>query len=268
MDRFVDRAGERAGVAEGGGLTGSVCKRARRGQILKLSWSKRRLEMGTIGTLELAHSLNAQGRLADAEALFRDVLALQPDALQALEGLGVVLYRRRADAAETTRAAIRIEPQNVVARAKLVHLLLELSDPELLDEAEEHARQVLTLAPRSCDALEQLGRVLSSQGRLSEALAYYNRALEEAPQSVSIRVSLGQLLQVCGQTDDAARILKTAESLDPNDARLHVQIGRVTLALDQTREAARHFRRAVAPRSDTGRSTLGARSLAGQGSDH
>ena len=54
------------------------------------------------GTIARAQALHVQGRLDEAEALYREALHEMPNALRALEGLGVLLFQRgRAEEAAT-----------------------------------------------------------------------------------------------------------------------------------------------------------------------
>ena len=48
--------------------------------------------MGKKSRLERAQSLHVRGRLAEAEALYREVLRVQPYQVEALEGLGVLTF--------------------------------------------------------------------------------------------------------------------------------------------------------------------------------
>src|SRR5271157_793842 len=55
-------------------------------------WKQRRSGMGKKGRLERAQSLHVRGRLAEAEAIYREVLQVQPDQVEALEGLGALTF--------------------------------------------------------------------------------------------------------------------------------------------------------------------------------
>ena len=46
-----------------------------------------------VGMLEQAQSTHAEGRLAEAAAYYGELLRSCPDAVEALEGLGVVLFQ-------------------------------------------------------------------------------------------------------------------------------------------------------------------------------
>jgi tetratricopeptide (TPR) repeat protein len=77
--------------------------------------------MATDGAIEVARGLQLQGRMIEAEALYRDLLGKQPDALKALEGLGVVLFQqgRAEEAAALFARGVAIEPQSIRFHANL-----------------------------------------------------------------------------------------------------------------------------------------------------
>ena len=133
---------------------------------------------------------------------YREAIRLRPQFVPGHINLGTVLLamHRRGEAAEALCAALRIEPDNLMALTKLGQALRELRDPDLVDEAETHCRHALALAPRVPEVLENLGQVLRLKGRLGEALECYKQGLELAPRSVSIRLSMGELLLGSGVT--------------------------------------------------------------------
>ncbi len=67
------------------------------------------------GTIDKAQAYHLQGRLAEAEALYRAVLQSRPDALRALEGLGVLAFQqgRAEEAAALFARGVRIRPDSV-----------------------------------------------------------------------------------------------------------------------------------------------------------
>jgi hypothetical protein len=46
------------------------------------------------GTIDRAQALHIQGRLDEAEALYREALRARADAVWALEGLGVLVFQQ------------------------------------------------------------------------------------------------------------------------------------------------------------------------------
>jgi tetratricopeptide (TPR) repeat protein len=193
----------------------------------------------------LAHE---QKRYADAQSACEEAIRLDPRFTAAHINLGNALMAqgRRVQAAAALREALKIEPDNLTAHTNLGEALTELGDPDLLEEAEAHARRAAELAPQSPEVLENLGHVQGRQGRLNEAIESYKQALAVAPRRVASRRSIGELLQQSGRYEDAARFLRSALTLDPRDARTHAAIGTLAFSRERYEEAATHYKAATA----------------------
>jgi tetratricopeptide (TPR) repeat protein len=196
----------------------------------------------------LGHLARDGGRHDDAVEAYREAIRRGPRFVPGYINAGTVLLalRRRAEAAEVLRAALQIEPDNLLALTTLGRTLWELMDPDLVDEAETHCRRALALAPQAPEVLTNLGQVLRLKGRFGEAIECYKRGLELAPDSVSIRISMGELLVGTGRYDDAIRVFKDVARLAPNDARLHTQLGSLAFVRQRFSEAAALNRAALA----------------------
>ena len=74
-----------------------------------------------VGMLEQAQSTHAEGRLAEAAAYYREFLRTCPNAVEALEGLGVVLYQlgRMEEATALFARGVATHPEVASLHAKL-----------------------------------------------------------------------------------------------------------------------------------------------------
>lgn len=144
----------------------------------------------------LAHALQSQGRLAEAETEYRTVLQLSPNHLDSHNNLGLIL------AAQGRR-----------------------------EEAMEHYRQALTVNPRYANALTNLGNALCVQGRYAEAIAKYESALSITPSDPRVHNALGVALFQQGKPNDAVKCYREALRLDPEhlDAYRNLGLALVTL---------------------------------------
>ncbi len=171
-----------------------------------------------------AMSLHQQGRLVDAEALYRQVLAAGPD-YRTQYLLAVLLFQQqRADEAmAAVDLALSLNPgavESVMLKGVLLQALGRAA------EALAHFADVTTRQPGQAEAWYNQGVVLAGLGRREEAVAAYDRALALQP-SVAIWANRGAAL---------TELKRYAEALDSSDA---------ALALDQTYPAAL-FNRGVA----------------------
>src|SRR5579871_3374543 len=104
--------------------------------------------MATETTAEAAQSLQLRGKTAEAENVYRELLAKQPDNLTALEGLGVLAFQqgRNDEAAHLFERGVVIAPESDRFHANLGEALRTMKrfDPALF-----HLRKAVALDPNA-----------------------------------------------------------------------------------------------------------------------
>ena len=93
------------------------------------------------------------------------------------------------------------------------------------DELIEFLRKALELNPKHPDAHNNLGNALKEQGDLDAAIASYNTALQLKPNYPDTHINLGIALKEQGDLDAAIASLKTALQLKPNHPDAHYNLG-------------------------------------------
>ena len=116
-----------------------------------------------------------QNALNQAESLYRQCLAYNPDHVDCHRGLAVLLTEtnRTNDAFTLLRNWATTSPQNSDARVELARLYEEYGDPRA---AETYLTEALTLNSRDWRAHAALGRLKEQAGDLNQALVNYQRA--------------------------------------------------------------------------------------------
>lgn len=124
--------------------------------------------------LEMAYAALTQGRLADAEAGYKEVLKTNPEERDALLGLAYLAHQggRGEGAKDFYQRVLRQEPGNPSARAGLLLQNLNSDTQDLSAGALEVAAQ----HPASAAAQSVLGHSLVRQGRLADAQMAFQRA--------------------------------------------------------------------------------------------
>ena len=204
--------------------------------------------MATDGAIEVARGLQLQGRMAEAEALYRDLLGKQPNALQALEGLGVVLFQqgRAEEAAALFARGVAIEPQSVRFHANLGESLRTI---RRFDQALDHLRKAVGLDPGDVQAWNSLGLVAFDQHRYAAALHAYREAIRLKPRFVHAHINLGNTLMALGRTGEAIDALRAALRIEPNNPLALMNLARMLSEMRDPNllvEAETVSRRAVA----------------------
>jgi len=228
--------------------------------------------------LDAAVRHHQAGRAAQAEAIYRQILDVEPDQPDALHLLGVV-YSQRGDpataidyigraigrrpreavyltnlaiayralgrldeAVASLRRAIELRPDLADAH---YHLGLTFQQRGMLDEAATCYGRVLEMEPRSVQALVGLGACLRAQGKLEEAVACYQRAIQIKPDYAQAHHNLGNVFKMGGMLDAAADAYRHAIRLAPGSARAHRSLGRLREDREEIDEAAACYRRAL-----------------------
>jgi protein O-GlcNAc transferase len=91
----------------------------------------------------------------------------------------------------------------------------------LMDEAEKAFLAALDYNPRHAKALNNLGALKESQGRIAEAVTFYHRALELAPDNVETARNLAVIYQKLDETEKAGELLAKLCAMDPANGGLY-----------------------------------------------
>ena len=165
--------------------------------------------------------MHEQGKLAQAEQLYRAILSGDGDHLGALHNLGILCFQRGDydGAVAFTREVIRQRPVSPTAYNTLAIVLKRLGR---LAEAESCCREALRLVPTYAEAHNTLGDTLTALGRFAEAEACCREALRLVPEYAEAHNNLGTVLLSLGQPEEAEICCREALRLKPgNAAALH-----------------------------------------------
>ena len=137
---------------------------------------------GDAEALRAAVALEDEGKVADAAARYREIVARHPESIVAWTNLGNA-ERRLGNTAEAERAFRKaIEVDATAARDALNNLAWLLYEQKRLDEAEPLARKaVAEPGPDSYLMLDTLARVLAAKGSCDEALTTFRHAIDAVP---------------------------------------------------------------------------------------
>ena len=117
-----------------------------------------------------------------------------------------------AGAMKAYRAALEVEPDNVIVLNNLAWLLNEQGNPEARDLAE----RAYNLAPLNASVVDTLGTVAMTQGDTARAQALLRQATNLSPRDPRLRINLARALVKSGDKAGARREL---ERVVAGDAR-------------------------------------------------
>jgi tetratricopeptide (TPR) repeat protein len=212
-----------------------------------------------------AFRLQTAGRIAEAEAAYRAVLAEEPGQIEALDLLAQ-LCRARGDLGEAlTLYAAVMKAARGSAEAASNHgvVLIELKRPA---EALASLDRALILQPGFVPALYNRGNALLGLDRFEEALRSYDRAIALDPGHVDAWYNRGNALRELRRRDEALASFRRAQALAPERADLHVNEDLTLLQMGRLREgfSAYEWRRRAAQAALPGTLWLGGEQIAGK----
>ena len=224
--------------------------------------------MASESAIDVAKGLQVQGKTAEAEILYRELLANEPDSLGALEGLGVVCFQkgRIDEAAALFARGAALAPESGRFHANLGEALRTM---RRFDQALLHLRKAAALDPSEAQTWNSLGLLASDLRRNGAALHAFREAIRLRPRFVYAHINLANTLLVMGQPTKAADALCAAISIEPNNPLALTNLGRLLSEANEPAllaEAEGVCRRAIAiaPHMTVSSSTL-AKVLARQG---
>jgi protein O-GlcNAc transferase len=243
--------------------------------------------------LQIGIAHHQAGRLGEAEAVYRQILAVQPTHPDSLHLLGTIagqvgrfdlgaeLIRRAIAASPTTpefhcnlgllfqkqrkcdqalscfQQALALSPRNPQSHFNLATALAETGD---LDQAIACYQQALALKPDYAEAHNNLGNAWEKKGKPSEAIASYQRALALQPSLSKTHNNLGNALLKQGLLDQSIACYQQAISLQPDYTEAHFNLGDAWRRMGRVDQAIASYRRALvlAPDSADAHNNLGA----------
>jgi tetratricopeptide (TPR) repeat protein/glycosyltransferase involved in cell wall biosynthesis len=193
---------------------------------------------------EQAGSLHVQGKLDQAEQLYRAILRYDANHIGSLHNLAILCFQRGRydDTVALTREVVRLRPDLAVAHNTLGVALRHLGR---LEEAEACCREALRFAPDYAEAHNTLGDVLTALRRWKEAETCCREALRLAPEYAEAYSNLGTVLAALGRPEEAEFCYREALRLKPGDAAALSNLGIVVLSLGRPEEAEICCREAV-----------------------
>lgn len=154
---------------------------------------------------QLGRSHHELGNAEIAAPLYREVLAIKPDHVGALNNLGVALAKIGRD--EEAKARDRRGARAVDEEA---------AEANRLDEAIAVYQAAVKAKPAFASGWSNLASALFTRGDWRDAVVAYEAALKLTPDEADAHANLGSVLQWIGRVDEAERLFERALELRPD----------------------------------------------------
>jgi tetratricopeptide (TPR) repeat protein len=122
---------------------------------------------------------------------------------------------------------------------------LALAERGRLNEAVEHYRQALAIAPGFHQARNNLGTALARDGRIADAIPEFRAAIASGRANAEMHRNLGLALAMTGNGDDAMAQFNEALRIEPDDVASHTNLGDVFFREGKLEEAIVRYREAL-----------------------
>jgi predicted Zn-dependent protease len=180
---------------------------------------------------------DAQGRLDDAEGLYRRAVEANPQSFEAHISLGLLLARRRkfVEARPELIAATALDPGDAGAgtKARAWRALAEIDRSSDTTTASNDLLEALKLSPETAaDTLLAAG-LADQDGQYDAAAAAYRRILARDPNSAAANSGLAHVLIAQKKYPEAETLLRAALEQTPEDPALTAQLAAVLAAQDK-----------------------------------
>ena len=231
------------------------------------------MELTIEQALQQGIAAHKEGKLQDAERLYRSILQSQPGHPDANHNLGVL-----AVSVNKTDTALPLFKSALEANPKIEQFWLSYIDALIKEKQFDNAKQVIRQAKTEgvgrdrlnslesqltlINKRETAGSLSPSQEQLSNLLEYYENGHLDDAEKLAISFTqefpkhqfawkvLGAVLGATGRTSEAVDANQTAVALSPGDAGAHSNLGNMLRELGRLDEAEAICAQAIALKPD------------------
>ena len=191
-----------------------------------------------------ALNLHRAGRLDEAEALYRSILAATPNNADCLNLLGAVALQRgdHQRALDFIQCAIAVRTDRPAYYCNLAAACRGLGR---FDEAIEASKSALAIQPDLPDAYLNLGLAHQGAQHWLDAEQAFRHLAQQWPRSPRGPELLGDCYAAQGRKAEAYAAYREALARDPDDAPVHLVLGTMLVTNGEPAAAEHHLRRAV-----------------------
>jgi tetratricopeptide (TPR) repeat protein/2-polyprenyl-3-methyl-5-hydroxy-6-metoxy-1,4-benzoquinol methylase len=194
--------------------------------------------------------------MAEAEKLYRQVLAANPRHAEALHFSGVAALQqgRLEHAARLIEQSLSLRENDAQAH---YHLGLVMGRLGRFEEAAAHNRRAVALKPDFQDARMNLGNSLKALGRLEEAATCYEDVIAANPGLAATHYNLANVFVDMCKFDAALDAFERALAADPTYLPARQNYGTALLKLGRLDDAITQFKIVIEARWDSAEAQLG-----------
>lgn len=200
--------------------------------------------MSAAEALQLAVRHQQAGRLAQAEAVLRQILLQRPNDAEALHQLAIVAYQagKMPLAVQLIERALGINPNVHLYHENIAEMYRRLGQPQ---KAIAHGKRAVALKEDAADAHNNLGIAYFDTAAYDMAVACYDRAIELKPRFAEAISNRANAFRQLKRLTEAEAEYRRAIALTPAYAEAHNNLGSVLRDQGRHAESEAAYRRAI-----------------------
>ncbi len=200
-------------------------------------------------TLQSGISHHQAGRLQQAEAIYRQLLQVNPEHADALYLSGVIAFQKGEldTAVVLISKAISLNPLKADYYSKLG---LVLREQNKVDAAIACYQKALSIKPDCTEVYNNLGVAFKYQGNLDAAITCYEKALSMMPNDVNARINIGAALREQGKLDAAFEHIHKVIALKPDFAAAYNVLGIILMEQGKLEASVEYYQKALSIKPD------------------
>ena len=209
----------------------------------------KRAAQASADKFDAALAMHQQGRLDQAEALYKEILQTQPQHFDALRLLATIAAQRNNSpaAVDLFEQALKINPDHAGTLNNRGNALVDL---KRYKEALESYDRALRIEPDYAEALYNRGTALVDLKHYEDALESYERALKIKPDYAEALYNRGNAFSELSRPQEALESYDRALRVEPDYAEAHLNRGNALLDLQRHEEALESYDRALKIKPD------------------
>ena len=152
---------------------------------------------------------------------------------------------KNSDAIEEIDKAIELDPQNAIAHAYRVEILIDSNNFDYIEKAIDVSKSALALDPNALETRRARGYLLEATANYPEAIDFFRSALEVNPNIPILHIELGRNLRQIAVYDQAIDEFTKANTLNPADPEPEFFISRTYATEGEYAKALQYAKAAV-----------------------
>jgi tetratricopeptide (TPR) repeat protein len=206
-------------------------------------------EKAKLAHLEKGEAYLKAEKFQEASLEFRNAIQIDEKLAAAHWGLARAYegLQRFQETFEELRKTTELDRENLDARVKLGNYYIAgaKGQPELIDEAERMAKEILQKDSNHVEGHILMGSVLYSRNEREQAFAEINRAIELDPKRVESYLSLARFYIVINDKTKAEETFQRAIGVNDNSGLAHTEYGKYLVQLNRQADAEAQLSKAV-----------------------